>query len=184
MSLPTKAQKWIRDGFLISTDKKLLSIPAINSAFDQEFVYWTRAVPHEILQQVIDNSFCFGLYKTAKEITSADGTEPASTVTHTEAADNLEQIGFARLVTDNLTFAYLTDLYVLPRYQGLGVGGWLIDCVDELLSSLPYLRWAMLRTSKVKSKESYEKRLGMSILSSEISQGAVIMGKKGKAGRT
>ncbi|KAK9364777.1 hypothetical protein V1509DRAFT_635206 [Lipomyces kononenkoae] len=186
MSLPTQARNWVREGFLISTDKKLLSILAINSVFDQEFMYWTKAVPDEVLQQMIDNSFCFGLYKTIQNTpTDSVGTEATSTVDHTEAAlsKDLEQIGFARLITDNITFAYLTDLYVLPGYQGLGLGGWLIDCVDELLGSLPYLRWVMLRTSKKKSKESYEKRLGMSVLrSGEISEGPVMMGKKGKAG--
>jgi ribosomal protein S18 acetylase RimI-like enzyme len=99
-------------------------------------------------------------------------------------AGDVEQIGFARLITDNITFAYITDLYVLPDYQGLGLGEWILDCVDESLSALPYLRWAMLRTSVQKSKESYEKRLGMSLLpSGDTRDGPVVMGKKGRAGR-
>lgn len=175
MSLPSDPRTWVRDGFLISTDKTLLSIPSINSAFQQEFMYWTSAVPDDILQEVVNNSFCFGLYKSSH----ANPTTPESC-----SAASLDQIGFARLVTDNITFAYLTDLYVVPEHQGRGLGGWLIDCVDELLEPLPYLRWAMLRTSMQKSEESYEKRLGMTVLTSgEISEGPVMMGKKGKAGR-
>jgi GNAT superfamily N-acetyltransferase len=169
MSLPTEAHAWAREGFLISTDKSLLSPAAINSAFGQDLVYWTNAVPEPILRNIIDNSFCFGLYDT-----SSSPETPSA-----------KQIGFARLITDNITFAYLTDVYVLPEYQGRGLGGWLIDCVDELLRPLPFLRWTMLRTSNVKSKESYEKRLGMMVLESgDVSQGPVMMGKRGEACRT
>ncbi|KZF20962.1 hypothetical protein L228DRAFT_249800 [Xylona heveae TC161] len=186
MSLPTETRNWVRDGFLISTDKTLLSIPAINAVFDQEYVYWTTAVPDEILQQIVDGSFCLGVYKTTTQ--STHSTDPAVSETHSTTTNagasvstHLEQIGFARLVTDNTTIAFLTDLYVLPEYQGFGLGGWLIDCVDELLSPLPYLRWALLRTSSQKSKESYEKRLGMRVLDTvDVSQGTVVMGKKGR----
>lgn len=173
---------------MISTDKKLLSIPIINSAFNEDFMYWTKAIPDDkIFQQLIDNFFCFGLYKTGQNTSTTDGIESSTSMTEhkTPLSANPNQIGFARLVTDNITFAYLTDLYVLPGYQGLGLGGWLIDCVDELLNPLPYLRWVMLRTSMQKSKETYEKRLGMGVLESgEISQGPVMMGKRGKAAMT
>ncbi|KAL4861588.1 hypothetical protein BDV12DRAFT_207882 [Aspergillus spectabilis] len=188
MSLPTKPQLWSRNRFVVSTNRALLSIPAINHAFSQDFMYWVNALPEDVLQKIIDGSFCFGLYK----VLGGPDTDPDSTShgdigiarpAEPEAA-KLEQIGFARLITDSVSFAYLTDLYVLPEYQGLGLGGWLIDCVDEVLDPLPYLRWVMLRTSVEKSKESYEKRLGMSVLESgDIRKRPVMMGKKGRAGR-
>lgn len=82
-----------------------------------------------------------------------------------------------------VTFAYFTDLYVLPEYQGLGVGGWIIDCLAELLDEMPYLRWAMLRTSMEKSRDAYVKRLGMAVLKSgDIKEGPVMMGRKGRVG--
>jgi ribosomal protein S18 acetylase RimI-like enzyme len=171
MSLPTEPQSWLRDGFIISTDKNLLSIPSINTAFGEEFMYWTSSVPDQLLAQIIQNSFCFGLYKAPSQ-------------QEDKAGDHHKQVGFARLVTDCITFAYLTDVYVLPEYQGLGLGGWLLDCVDQSLEALPYLRWTMLRTSSQKSKESYERRMGMSILSfDDVKNGPVMMGKKGKANR-
>ncbi|CAG8268811.1 unnamed protein product [Penicillium salamii] len=179
MALPTAPQDWTREGFLISTDKTLLSISAINSAFQQDFIYWTSTFPDETLQQIVNNSFCLGLYKT-----SPPNSDNIARSTQNSKTTNIDQIGFARLITDNITFAYLTDLYVLPEYQGLGLGGWLVNCVDELLEPPPHLRWAMLRTSMKKSQESYEKRLGMHVLkSSDISEGPVMMGKKGRAGR-
>ncbi|KAL3488167.1 hypothetical protein BJX62DRAFT_240315 [Aspergillus germanicus] len=188
MSLPTEPQLWSRDGFIISTDRALLSIPAINHAFSQDFMYWVNALPEEVLQKIIDGSFCFGLYKVLDggpdpDLTSHGDNGIAQPSAEREAAKR-EQIGFARLITDTVSFAYLTDLYVLPEYQGLGLGGWLIDCVDGVLDPLPYLRWVMLRTSVEKSKGSYEKRLGMSVLESrDIREGPVMMGKKGRAGR-
>ncbi|THW05514.1 hypothetical protein D6D25_08192, partial [Aureobasidium pullulans] len=137
-----------------------LDLTAINNAFDQDWIYWTTRAPEEILQQAIQGSFCLGLYNT----------------------NNSTQIGFVRLITDNTTFGYVTDLYVLPEYQGTGLGGWLIDCIDEYLEAKPYLRWTMLRTSQGKSREAYEKRLGMVVLESRAEEsGPWMMGKKGKA---
>ncbi|KAK9445081.1 Acyl-CoA N-acyltransferase [Metarhizium brunneum] len=164
MSLPSEPRNWTKDGFLISTDKSLISVKALNTVFAQEFLYWAAAMPDEVLQTMVDASFCFGLYKMRQE-----------------NPDSLEQIGFARLATDYVTFAYLTDVYVLPEYQGLGLGGWIIDCIDEVMDPLPYLRWFTLRTAVPKSKEAYEKRLGMSVLDQgDVTKGAVMMGKKGR----
>lgn len=177
MSLPKKPRSWQRPGFVVSTDKTLLSLPAINHAFGLDIVYWTRPVPDDILQSIIDNSFCFGLYEIShKQDGSANGHQGPK-------ADDLKQIGFARIVGDMVTFAYLTDLYILPEYQGLGLGGWIIDCIGELLEEMPYLRWAMLRTSMEKSQSAYEKRLGMAVLQSgDIKNGPVMMGRKGRVG--
>jgi GNAT superfamily N-acetyltransferase len=52
-------------------------------------------------------------------------------------------IGFARLITDRVTFAYLTDVYTLPEWQGQGLGKWLISCVQEVVEDMPYLRRSM-----------------------------------------
>ncbi|OGM41081.1 GNAT family N-acetyltransferase [Aspergillus bombycis] len=162
MALPIEPQTWTKDAFLVSTDKTLLSVSAINAAFDQDFVYWTKRHPEKILTQVIEGSFCFGVYTPKPNHTGQNGEgNGVPSDGPTNAKPNVDQIGFARLITDNITFAYLTDLYILPEYQGHGLGGWLVDCVDEVLRPLPHLRWVMLRTSAEKSKQSYEKRLGM-----------------------
>lgn len=177
MSLPKEPRSWQKAGFLLSTDKTILSVSAINHAFSLDIVYWTQSVPENVMQNIIDNSFCLGLYEVNNNQNgSADGQ-------HDPRTDNLKQIGFARIVGDMVTFAYLTDLYVLPEYQGLGLGGWIIDCMGELLGEMPYLRWAMLRTSMEASQRSYEKRLGMAVLQSgDIKKGPVMMGRKGEVG--
>lgn len=165
MHQPTPKTWTLEPNYKISTDKSLFNIPAINAVFAQDWMYWTPSYPDEILRQMVDNSLSFGLYKT--------------TTTPSNSPDEHEQIGFGRLITDNVSFAYLTDLYVLPEYQGLGLGQWLIDCVDEVLKEMPYLRWAMLRTSSVKSKEAYETKLGMKVLAEVDPNKGIIMGRKG-----
>lgn len=175
--MPTEPRTWSRDGFLLSTDKALISIQALNAAFAQDFMYWCKEMPEEIIQKIIDSSFCFGLYKSTKP----NGTTSTSGLVTPEESKSLEQIGFARLATDHVTFAYLTDVYVLPEYQGHGLGGWIIDCIDEVVTALPYLRWFTLRTGVMKSKEAYEKRLGMSVLDEgDVTKGTVMMGRRGK----
>ncbi|EPS30785.1 hypothetical protein PDE_05737 [Penicillium oxalicum 114-2] len=200
MALPTSPRRWHKSpGFLISTDKLLLSPSAINEAFDSEIVYWAKPVPEDVLQTMIQNSFCLGVYEIVPATTTATNTngtgtgtdtgisqtDPSTTVSNCKInpRQTLKQIGFARLVGDMVTFAYVTDLYVLSEYQGQGLGGWLIDCIGEMLGEMPYLRWAMLRTSMEQSQRAYEKRLGMQVLvSGDIGQGPVMMGKKGGCG--
>lgn len=91
---------------------------------------------------MVNSSACFGLYGT-----SASPAKPAL-------------IGFARLVTDRVTFAYLTDVYVLPERGGLGLGSWLIDCVKEWVDLMPNLRQLTLITGKGKKEEYYARKLG------------------------
>ncbi|KAJ5936062.1 hypothetical protein N7454_005360 [Penicillium verhagenii] len=156
-------QTWTRNNIRISTDKSHLSLASINAAFDSEAIYWARSIPIDALQQIVNNSLCFGVYEDLQN------------------SECTRQIGFGRLVTDYVTFAYLTDVYILPEYNGRGIGGWLVDCVQETLEAMPYLRWAMLRTSGDCAKNMYIKRLGMEVLlSGEEVEGAIMMGKRGK----
>ncbi len=68
--------------------------------------YWAKGISREVLIKAIDNSFCFAVLK-----------------------DSGEQIGFARLVTDKATFAYLADVFILESYRGLGLSKWLIQTI-------------------------------------------------------
>lgn len=61
-------------------------------------------------------------------------------------------IGFARLITDRVTFAWLTDVYTLPEWQGQGLGKWLISCVQELVEDMPHLRRSMCIVGHGKDK--------------------------------
>ena len=79
----------------ISCDKSRLDIDSIHGFLTQS--YWSFGVPREIVERAIENSLCFGVFQQQ------------------------QQIGFARLITDKATFAYLADVYVLPEHRGNGI---------------------------------------------------------------
>lgn len=82
-------------GYSISTDKKLLQPQVIHQFLSNS--YWAKDIPVEIVLRSIENSLCFGLYHHKK------------------------QIGFARVVSDYATFAYLADVFVLEEHRGRGL---------------------------------------------------------------
>jgi GNAT superfamily N-acetyltransferase len=91
---------------LISTDPARLDLDAIHS-YLSERSYWARGRSYDQIARGIDNSLPFGLY-------------------HGD-----EQVGFARIVSDWATFAWLADVYVLPEHRGLGLGKALVETVVE-----------------------------------------------------
>lgn len=92
-----------RANFTISTDPVKLDIAAIHDFLTHS--YWAEGIPLEIVKRGIRHSLCFGLY------------------------DSKRQIGFARVISDYTTYAYLCDVYVLEEYRGKGLGTWLMECV-------------------------------------------------------
>lgn len=88
----------------ISTDPGRLDVDLIHHWLSEES-YWARGVPRAIVEQAITNSLCFGAY-----------------------LDN-RQVGFARVVTDRATFAWLADVFVLDGYRGRGCGKALVAAV-------------------------------------------------------
>lgn len=91
----------IRGQCSISTDPHRLDIDAIHAFLSTSF--WAEGIPRALVAKSIANSLCFGLF------------------------DDGSQVGFARVVTDRATFAYLCDVYVLESHRGLGK--WLIEAV-------------------------------------------------------
>jgi GNAT superfamily N-acetyltransferase len=108
-----------RDGFRITTDRAAIDVDAVHAYLTR--AYWSPGVPRAIVAKAIDGSLCFALLHGAT------------------------QIGFARVITDRATYAYLCDVYVLEDYRGHGLGKWLIS---ELLThpDLQGLRRFMLAT--------------------------------------
>jgi uncharacterized protein len=84
------------DGFLISTDMARLDLATIHD-FLSTRSYWAERVPREVVARSVANSLCFGIYAGTK------------------------QIGFARVISDYATFAYLADVFVLEAYRGRGL---------------------------------------------------------------
>lgn len=57
------SKQWYKDDYLISTDRSLLDLRAINDAFDSELLWWTKRVSEDALRRIVDNSLCLGIYK-------------------------------------------------------------------------------------------------------------------------
>src|SRR5882762_9038847 len=93
------------DSFEITTDA---------SRFDLEFIhgflrssYWAQEIPRELVERSIRNSLCFGAF------------------------DRERQVGFARVITDRATFAYVADVFVTPAYRGRGISKQLMRTILE-----------------------------------------------------
>ncbi|KAA6413332.1 MAG: hypothetical protein FRX48_03078 [Lasallia pustulata] len=159
-----------RDNYLISTDPTLLSPTSIAAAFAHPSMYWCTPLPLPKLQLLLSSSLCLGLYRS-----TAAHSQPIGLGTGPKP----EQIGLARLVTDNVTFAYLTDVYVVEEEQGKGLGTWLTRCVGEVLEGMEGLRRAMLVTGEGGKEGFYERELGMERLV-QGRKGLVVMNRLGK----
>ena len=109
---------YIKKGFKISTDNNLLDIDVIYKYLDQES-YWSQGIPLEKLKKAIENSLCFGIYKDGK------------------------QAGFARVITDKATFAYICDVFVLPEYRNLGLSKWLVQTIKSHPELQGLRRWSL-----------------------------------------
>jgi GNAT superfamily N-acetyltransferase len=96
--------EWIRGHLRVSTDPKRLDLDVIHRFLSQRS-YWAEGIPREVVERSIRNSLAFGVY------------------------DEDRLVGFARVVTDRATFAYLADVFVLEEYRGRGLSKWLLECV-------------------------------------------------------
>jgi N-acetylglutamate synthase-like GNAT family acetyltransferase len=108
-----------RGEFTITTDPTRLDLDVI-----YEFLtncYWAKGIPREIVARSIEHSLCFGVY---------DSTGA--------------QAGFARIISDFATIAYLGDVFVLESYRGRGLSKWLMECVMQHPDLQGLRRWILL----------------------------------------
>jgi GNAT superfamily N-acetyltransferase len=91
------------DDYEVSTDRARLDVDAIHGYLARS--YWSPGIPREIVARAIEHSICVGVYRGAA------------------------QVGFARVVTDQATFAYLADVYVLEEHRGQGLSKRLMAAV-------------------------------------------------------
>lgn len=148
MAIEVEPQNWYRDEFLVSTEQRLLQVDTVREAMDSELIWWTQAPPMDALVKTLHNSLCLGLYELPQSTSEIAGQKGP------------KQIGLVRVITDGVTFGYLTDVYVLPEYQGKGLGRWMMECLNEVIKAWPHLRRLMLLTSG-SSLDLYRKTLGV-----------------------
>lgn len=110
--------EWQNGEFIVSTDRNRLQLDAIHKFLSEES-YWAKERTREQTVTAIKNSLPFGVYK----------------------GEN--QIGFARVVTDYATFAYLGDVYILPEYRGQGLSKWLMETILNHPDLQGFRRWVL-----------------------------------------
>lgn len=111
--------EWQKNGeFVISTDRNRLQIDTIHKYLSEES-YWAKERTREQTETAIKNSLPFGVYKGEK------------------------QIGFARVVTDYATFAYLGDVFILEEFRGRGLSKWLMDVIINHPELQGFRRWIL-----------------------------------------
>ena len=70
-------------------------------------------------------------------------------------------VGLVRVVTDYVTFGYMTDVYVMREYQGKGLGKWMLECLGEIISEWSLMRHFFLFTTSTATSQLYKKTLGV-----------------------
>lgn len=111
--------EWTRGSYRISDNNEELDLYYIVPALQE--TYWAASRSPETIEKSIANSLCFGLFSERR------------------------QIGFARVVTDGTTFAWICDVVVHPEFRGAGLGKWLNDCLMQHPAVAPVTQM-LLRT--------------------------------------
>lgn len=111
--------EWTKDDYTITTDKDRIDIPYVHGILSH--MYWSEGIPLEVVERSIEGSLCFAVF-------------------HKE-----QQVGFARVITDEATFGYLADVFMDEAHRGRGLSKWLMECIMGY-PSLQGLRRFMLAT--------------------------------------
>ena len=110
--------QWRRGEYLISTDPQRLDLPLIHE-FLSKSAYWALGRPMRVIRKSIENSIPFGVYFEDK------------------------QIGFARIVTDYATFAWLADVFIIEEFRGRGLSKWLMEVITSHSELQGFRRWML-----------------------------------------
>jgi GNAT superfamily N-acetyltransferase len=111
-------QEWRRGAYTISTDQQRLDIELIHRYLSTS-TYWATGRPLDVVRRSLAHSLCFGLY--------LDGV----------------QVGFARVITDYATFAWIADVFVLDAHRGQGLGVWMMEVILAHPDLQGFRRWAL-----------------------------------------
>src|SRR6185295_7971906 len=111
-------ESWERGDYSISTDRSRLDVELIHDFISNQS-YWGQGRTLEVVQRALDNSLNFGLY------------------------NNTKQVGFARVVTDYATFAWIADVFILPEHRGRGLSKWLMELMLAHPRLQGFRRWVL-----------------------------------------
>ncbi len=108
----------INEAYTISTDKSLLDVSMIFNYLSKES-YWAKGISENVVRRSIEHSLCFGVYIENK------------------------QVGFARIISDYATYAYLADVFLLAEYRGMGLSKRLMEMIVDYPDLRGLRRWVL-----------------------------------------
>lgn len=152
--------------YICSTDPTKVQLEALNDAFHSDQCSWAKRLKVDVLDKMVKNSLCLGLY-------FQDGTKDG------------QMVGFTRLVTDYVTYGYVTDVYVLKDHQGGRLAEWVTSNLFEILEGWDDLRKVVLFAAKPHLVKLYSNSLKMQDVREPgvLDKEEVIMRMLGKARR-
>jgi GNAT superfamily N-acetyltransferase len=106
------------DALEISTDPARLDLDVVHGYLSRS--YWAKGIPRETVERSMVGALCFGAFAGGR------------------------QIGFARVITDRATFAYLADVFVLEEHRGRGVASRLMEAIREHPELQNLRRWLLV----------------------------------------
>ena len=110
--------EWQRDGFTISTDRSRFDLDAVYAYLSAS--YWARGIPRDVFERSVRHALCFGVFEGER------------------------QVGFARVVTDFATVAYVGDVFVFEPWRGRGLSRWLMEVITSHPELQGFRRWILL----------------------------------------
>jgi len=108
---------WSKGDYEISTDRARIDMGMVHEFLTNS--YWAKEIPLEMVRRSIENSISFGVYH------------------------GQQQVGFARIISDQATFAYLADVFISPAYRGRGLSQWLMECIVSHPDLQGLRRWML-----------------------------------------
>ncbi|HKD13990.1 MAG TPA: GNAT family N-acetyltransferase [Candidatus Angelobacter sp.] len=113
-----KHSSWKKGKFEITTDPSQIDLSVVHHFLTN--CYWAKGVPAETVRRSIQHSLCFGIYH------------------------GRQQVGFARVITDQATFAYIGDVFVVELHRGKGLSKWLMQCIKSHPDLQGLRRWSLI----------------------------------------
>jgi GNAT superfamily N-acetyltransferase len=121
---------WTRGEYLVSTRRDRVALDVVHRFLASS--YWAPGVGYDTVRRSVEHSLPFGVYRAGV------------------------MVGFARVITDYATFAYLADVFVLPEHRGRGLGLWLVECVLAHPALQDLRSWGL----KTRDAQALYRRLG------------------------
>ncbi|KAG5988139.1 hypothetical protein E4U43_004829 [Claviceps pusilla] len=172
-----EARSWCRDNFFLTTDKTFLDPRAVNDVFRSDLMWWNDPLELKQMRKMLDNCLTMALFyvpDTEEEMKKNNG------MPRHVSGPSIQMIGLARIVTDYVTFAYLTDVFIAQDFQRRGLASWMMCAIKELVDEWPNLRGLMLMTHDQAAARMYQRTLGAVDFDKGPSAGLVVLEMGGR----